>query len=148
MDYKLTDLLGAAGSTIGIIIAGAIFLQFLTTRYLDISGRFRALTGECRQGELSGPREASLQTQIRLYRKRLQLVNWASWLGAGALLLFLLTLICGGLSLIWPEQSVLKVGGTAGLFLGLGSILAAVVIHLIESVIARHEIAEEDTVLR
>lgn len=148
MDYKLTDLLGAAGSTIGIIIAGAIFLQFLTTRYVDISGRFRALTGEYREGKLSGAREASLRTQIRLYRTRLQLVNWASWLGAGALLLFLLTLICGGLSLIWPAQVAFKVGGTVGLFLGLGSIMAAVVMHLVESFIARQEIAEEDEVLK
>ncbi len=29
-DYKLTDLLSAAGATIGVIIAGTIFLQFLT----------------------------------------------------------------------------------------------------------------------
>jgi hypothetical protein len=47
-DYKLTDLLSTAGATIGIIIAGTIFLQFVNTKYLELSGRYRELACEYR----------------------------------------------------------------------------------------------------
>ena len=36
--YKLTDLLGSAGATIGTFIGGTIFLQFLSSKYVDTQG--------------------------------------------------------------------------------------------------------------
>lgn len=49
-EYKLTDLLSSAGATIGVIIAGTIFLQFLNTKYDQLAGRYRELTKEYRSG--------------------------------------------------------------------------------------------------
>ncbi len=47
-DDKLTDLLGSAGATIGIIIAGAIFLQFMSTKAIELTTHSRELTGDYR----------------------------------------------------------------------------------------------------
>jgi FtsH-binding integral membrane protein len=142
-DYKLTDLLSTAGATIGVIIAGTIFLQFLSSKYNELSGRYRDLAGEYR-GEKSGqPRYAPLRAQIRLYRRRLVLLNRASWLGAVALLCFLSALLSGWLSLVYPPSRVIKTVGMTGLFLGLLLMAAAVSLDLIERFLARHEIEEE-----
>src|SRR3954447_5804691 len=94
-EYKLTDLLSAAGATIGIIIAGTIFLQFLSSKYTELSGRYRELATEYRGAEREKPRHAPLRTQIQVYRRRLVLLNRASWLGAVALLCFLLAVLVG-----------------------------------------------------
>jgi hypothetical protein len=78
-----------------------------------------------------------------LYRRRLVLLNRASWLGAVALLCFLSAVLAGWLSLVYPPVRAIKAVGTTGLFLGLLLIAAAVSLELIESFLARHEIEEE-----
>src|SRR5688500_7549329 len=101
-EYKLTDLLSSAGATIGVIIAGTIFLQFMSTKYLELSSRYRELTKEYRGKAAEEPRHDPLRTQIRIYRCRLRLINRASWLGALALLSFLSAVLSGGLSMAYP----------------------------------------------
>src|SRR5689334_16725757 len=81
-EFKLTDLLGSAGATIGIIIGGVIFLQFLSSKYDSLAGRYRELTRDYR-GQGQSHRHESLQYQIRVYRRRLRLLNSGSWLAGG-----------------------------------------------------------------
>jgi|GEM_PF-2574421 len=142
-DYKLTDLLSSAGATIGIIIAGTIFLQFLSSKYVELSGRLRELTGEYRAKQDREPRHAPLRAQIQIYHRRLVLLNRASWISAVALLCFLAAVLAGGLSMAYPPVRAIKTVGSVGLLVGLLLIGAAVLLELIESVLARHEIADE-----
>ncbi len=142
-DYKLTDLLSSAGATIGVIIAGTIFLQFMSAKYMDLAGRYRTLTGEYRQGNSAEGRHGMLQAQIRAFRSRLHLMNNASWIAGVSLLCFLVAVLVGGLSMVYPPVRALKAVGSIGLFIGLVLMAAAVVLQITESVLARHEIGEE-----
>ncbi|WP_435018072.1 DUF2721 domain-containing protein [Tundrisphaera sp. TA3] len=142
-EYKLTDLLSSAGATIGVIIAGTIFLQFLSTKFTELGGRYRDLTREYRGVDGEHIRHGPLQSQIRNYRQRLILLNRASWLGAVALLCFLAAVLAGGLSLAYPPVRAFKAVGTAGLALGLLLVAAAVTLELAESIMARKEILDE-----
>lgn len=142
-DYKLTDLLSTAGATIGIIIAGTIFLQFVNTKYLELSGRYRELAVEYRGVPGEHGRHGPLRTLIQRYRKRLVLLNRASWLAAIAMLCFLGAVLIGGLSMLYPPVEMLKAAGTFGLMVGLLLIGVAVSFVLSESIQARTEIGEE-----
>ena len=141
-DFGLTELLGSAGATIGVIIAGTIFLQFLSSKYVELFGRYRDLTREYRGGA-GGPRHGLLQNQIHVYRRRLWLLNRASWLAAVALLCFLVSVLLGGFSMVWPHVVAIKWTGAVGLFSGLALTAAGVALELYESVQARGEIGEE-----
>ena len=142
-DYKLTDLLSTAGATIGIIIAGTIFLQFVNTKYMELAGRYRELAREYRGVPGEHGRHAPLRTLIQRYRQRLVLLNRASWLAAVALLAFLSAVLIGGLSMLFPPVVAFRTAGTGGLMGGLLLILIAVMLNLMESVMARTEIGDE-----
>ncbi len=142
-EYKLSDLLSSAGATIGVIIAGTIFLQFLSTKYTELAGRLREITSEYRGVGDNHGRHAPLQSQIKGYRRRLGLLNWASCLGAVALLCFLVAVLAGGLSLAFPPVRTIKAVGTVGLLVGLLLMAAAVTLELVESILARQEIWDE-----
>jgi|SRR5579883_589174 len=141
--YKLTDLLNAAGATIGIIIGGTIFLQFLSSKADQLVTRYRGLTSEYRGQKPEGKRHAPLQSQISLYRRRLLLLIWASWLAGTALLFFLIAVLAGGASMLYPSVEVFKVIGTTGLALGLLLIFGGVALELWESILSRQELNEE-----
>lgn len=142
-EYKLTDLLSTAGATIGIIIAGTIFLQFINTKYLDLSGRYRELASEYRGVPGEHGRHAPLRSLIQRYRRRLVLLNRASWISAVALLCLLVAVLLGGLSILFPPIVALRAAGTFGLMLGLLLIAIAVFMNLMESIMARAEIGDE-----
>ena len=142
-EYKLPELLGAAGATIGVIIAGTIFLQFLSTKYTDLSARYCEMAHEYRGVAGDHNRHAPLRSKIVGYRRRLVLLNRASWLGAIALLCFLVAVMAGGLSLMYPPVRPIKYVGTIGLGLGLVLNAAAVGLELAESIMARTEIWDE-----
>ena len=139
-EYKLTDLLSSAGATIGVIIAGTIFLQFVSTRYTELAGQYRQITGEYRKVEAGQGRHDPLRTQIRVYRRRLVFLNRASCLGAIALLCLLSAVIAGGVSMLFPPWRIVKVFGTGGLLAGLALIGGAVSLELVETILARVEI--------
>jgi len=142
-DYKLTDLLSSAAATVGVIIFGTIFLQFLSGKYMELTSRFRALAGEYRNGGAGEVRHHSLQEQMTLYRRRLHLMRWASLLAAGALLCFLAAILAGGFSMLFPPVVAIKYLGTIGLFVGLVQIAMAVSLEIAELVLARHELPYE-----
>lgn len=142
-EYKLSDLLSSAGATIGIIIAGTIFLQFLSTKYTELIGQLRVIASEYRGKPDDQPRHGPLQGQIRLYRRRLVLLNWAATLGAVALLSLLAAVLAGACSMVYPSLRAIKTVGTVGLVVGLIIITAAVALELAETIMARKEIFEE-----
>ena len=142
-EFKLTELVGAAGATIGVIIAGTIFLQFVTTKYIELYKRYVELAAEYRGVAGEHTRHDPLREQIKGYRRRLVLLNRASCLAAIALLSFLVAVASGGLSLIYPPVRAIKAVGTAGLGAGILLIAAAVTLELIESYKARAEIWHE-----
>lgn len=142
-DYKLTDLLGSAGATIGVIIGGTIFLQFLSSKYVELAGRYRSMADEYRGRKGDEPRHGPLREEIRMYRQRLRLLIRASWLAGAALLGFLTAVLAGGLSMAFPPVEAFKWVGTGGLFLGLVLIGGAVLLEVWESVLTRHEIRDE-----
>lgn len=142
-DYKLTELLNSAGATIGIIIGGTIFLQFLSSKYVSLANRYWSLTGEYRDRKDDEPRHGPLQSVIWNYRRRLWLLSRASWLAGAALLCFISAVLAGGFSMLYPPVAAFKLIGTAGLALGLVLIGGGVFLELWESVLSRHEIAEE-----
>lgn len=141
--YKLTDLLSSAGATIGVIIAGTIFLQFLSTKYTELSGRYREMAGEYRGVNSEQTRHAPLRSQIQRYRRRLRLLNRASWLGAVALLLYLLAVLAGGLSMLYPPVQWIRAVGTIGLGAGIVLMAVAVSLELAELILTRDELEVE-----
>jgi hypothetical protein len=142
-EFKLTDMLGAAGATIGVIIAGVIFLQFLSSKYTELAGRYREFTEEYRKGEAGEGRHNRLQSQIRLYHRRLRLLLRASWLAGIAVMLLITSIFAGGVSRILPEAVPIKWLGAGALFVGLALVAVGVLLELIESIDTRHEIGEE-----
>ena len=88
-------------------------------------------------------RHAPLRALIQRYRRRLVLLNRASWLAAVAMLCFLWAVLVGGLSMLFPPVEELKTAGTIGLMAGLLLIGVAVSLVLFESIQARKEISEE-----
>jgi hypothetical protein len=142
-DFKLTDLLSSAGATIGVIIGGVIFLQFLSTKYVELANRYRDLARDYRDGSGGGGRHGPLQSLLRVYRARLRLLTRASWCASAALLGFLTAVLAGGLSMAYPAVVAFKAVGSIGLLAGLLLIGGGVTLELWESVLARHEIGEE-----
>jgi len=134
-DYKLSDFLGIAGATIGIIIAGSVFLQCLITRYTAIFDRYRALTGEHRENHASDSRRSSLLKQISTYRRQIRHLNTASMCVAASLFLFVFTVATASLSVIFPKAMPLRTIGTLSLMgglllIGLSTVLVAVQAYL------------------
>lgn len=143
VDYKLADLLGIAGATIGIIIAGAILLGAFDGRYVQLFDRYRALTGEYRANSSSDPRKESLRCQIKNYRRRINLINIASVCVSAALLLFVLTVGVASLSVVYPHVMALRFAGTLGLILGLFLIAVAVALGGVDVILSREAISPE-----
>jgi len=142
-DYRLADVLGVAGATIGIMIAAGILLQFLSTRYIAIFERYRGLTGEYRGNHASDARRDSLKNQIAAYGRQIALLNWATQAVTVALLSFVATVIVASLSVIFPQEMGLRAAGTIGLFLGLGLIAFGVALVQVEAMLQRHTLAKE-----
>jgi len=141
-DYQLSELLSSAGATVGVIIGGTIFLQFLSSKYVELSGRYRSLTAEYR-GQKGESRHDMLQQQIRAYRCRLWLLTRASTVAAVALFCFLLAILSGGMSMVLGTGKVLRPTGTIALFLGFVLIGVAVLMEPAESILSASEIGEE-----
>jgi hypothetical protein len=142
-DFKTTDLLGAAGATTGLMIAGTLFLQFLSAKYIGLYARYIQLTDEYRNGKNEEPRHGSVCAEIRIYRERLWLLSWGNWLAGLALLCLIVAVLSGGCSMAFPEELAFKWSATVSLGLGLVLIGAGVAIQIWESVLARHEIRRE-----
>jgi len=142
-DFKLSDMLGIAGATIGIIIAGGILLQGYCARYIAVFDRFRTLTGEYRANNFSDARRSSLQNQIANYSRQILFLNSAALGVSLALLLFLVTVGVASLSVIYPKAMVLRLVGSFTLFGGLLLIGFGIFLGVLEMFFERHAVAKE-----
>lgn len=142
-NFDLKEILGSASAAIGIIIAGAIFLSFLSGKYAGLLGRYSQFTGEYRSHDGDGPRHGAVRTQISFYHRRLWLLGRATWCGGAAMLSLLIAVLAGALSIVLPHIASWKWIGSAGLFLGLGCMGIGVFLDLWENILARHEIGVE-----
>jgi len=144
-DYKLSDLLGVAGASVGIIIAAGILLQCLSTRYIAALDRYRALTGEYRENHASDTRRGGLRDQIVNYRWQIIYLNAAAVGISLALLCFLLAVGSASLSVIYPRALVFRSLGATGLFFGLLCITAGIALHIRQTLMERGVFGEEVT---
>src|ERR1700679_959434 len=71
-------LVSVAQAPVSLVIATSIFLHMLTSRYVPLYDRLRALTDEYRNGPKSDARRKSIQRQLQLYVKRLKITQTAS----------------------------------------------------------------------
>jgi hypothetical protein len=142
-NFKLSDLLGVAGATIGIIIAAGILLQFLSTKYVAVYERYRSLTGEYRGNHFSDPRKGSLQDQIACHRRQVKCLSSASLLVAGAIIFFLFTVGVASASVIYPDLLVLRTAGTSTLFLGLSMIGVGITLEMVDLVLQWQSVGKE-----
>jgi len=142
-DYKLSDLLGIAGATIGLIIANGILLGGLSAKYVAIVERFRVLTGEYRGQDISDSRMGSVRVEIANYRWQILLLNVGAILLGLALLLFLFTVASASLSVVFPKEMWIRTAGTVSLFLGLLLIGAGMFCQTLDAFLERRNICKE-----
>jgi Protein of unknown function (DUF2721) len=133
-DYKLNDLVGVAGATIGILIAGGIILGGLNAKYMSAFDRYRALAAEFRGGRKEDARHASLRLQAQSHRLRMEQLNHAAVLVQGALLLFLLAVTAAGMNVVFPHLPFVRGVGASTLFGGLLLIGVALFLHMLETI--------------
>ena len=143
VDYKLHDLLGVAGATVGFILAGAILMGGFNAKYVHLFERYRGLTGEFRQHAAPDPRRGSLRDQIANYRRRIRVINIASVCVGFAMLLFLLTVAVASLSVIYPAVMKLRLVGSIGVIGGLSLGGLGVALDIVETLLSRGVIVEE-----
>ena len=142
-DYQLADLLSIAGATIGIIIAGGVLLQCMSTKYIGVFDRYRALTTEFRGANLSDQRRGSLKQQIMCYSKQITFLNYASLAVVLAVLCFLVVVATASLSVMFPRTMAFRFIGTAGLFAGLLCNAVGAGLFLFETLLQRATITKE-----
>ena len=146
-DYKLADLFGIAGATIGIIIAAAILLGTVNAKYVVVFDRYRQLATERRDGPKES-RTRNIKLELSIYRTRIRQLNLGSLLVQGALVTFIVAVCVAAASVMFPKQLLLRTGGTAALFAGLTLLLVATVLHMLETWRERsalvHEVADMD----
>jgi hypothetical protein len=104
--YKadLIRLVNVAQAPVSLVIATSIFLHMLTSRYVPMYDRLRALTDEYRKDPRDHSRQNSIQQQIRLYEKRIKATQAASvWLNV-AVVCFLGTVCASATTIIYPQN--------------------------------------------
>lgn len=138
MDFSLKEFLGAIGPTASIVFAAWIFMGFLQQRYASAYDRYRALIAEVRSAEHSVARRSNLRDQVRLYRRRCELMRTATNVGLAAAILLIATLILGGAEVALGSSPWLNLAAAATAVLGLLLVMAGAVLVIIEnSIIGR-----------
>jgi len=64
-DFDISKFVGAASAPVALVIATAVFLSNLTTRWWAISGIFRQLTGEYRVMDREGGHPELIKSDVR-----------------------------------------------------------------------------------
>lgn len=142
MQFELKDVLGAVGPTASLVFASWIFMTFLQARYSAAYERYRNMIEAFRTGKDTTRRDL-IGTQVKLYRKRVEQMRWATSLGLSAAILLLLALISGALDAVFKGNPVLKYIGLFGTVLGLAMVIASAVLVIIENTSIRHAMDEE-----
>ncbi|MFL5328715.1 MAG: DUF2721 domain-containing protein [Gemmataceae bacterium] len=131
-DIDLAQLASVAGATVGLVVATAILLSWLTARYSPNFDRYRALCEEFRRGP-HGERRDNVREEIFLFQKRLHWINRGSCILCVALLCSLVGIVCATLSILIRDQPIIIIGGLGSLFLSLVLFGLAIMVVLVEN---------------
>lgn len=143
LQWKVVDLMGVAGATIGVIIANAIFLSSFIAKYVPVVDRYRALCQELRGGKPSDERQDLLREEIRCHQDRIGRLRRGHTLLCISLFCFLFAVAGASLGVIFPTVIFIKVLCAVTLFLGLGLMGGATMLALRENLASRREVESE-----
>jgi hypothetical protein len=146
MTFQFKDVLNAIGPTAGLIFAAWIFLSFLQTRYSESYERYRALINEYRNYKndtRSDPHQASVASQILLYKRRCGQMRAATNIGVVAAMFLILTIILGVFQVVLPQMTWIKYIGLLSSLFGLILLIAASRFVLLENTLIQKAIDDE-----
>ena len=143
MNFDLAKVLTTVGPAASIIFAAWIFVAFLQTRYDAAVERYRDLVEKFRTPDLSQSRKANMRDEILHYKRRCELMNKATGCGLVSAILLISTMIFGGLSIVFQDQSFLKLLSMGTAMVGLLLVIAGAVIVIMEGMIIRRQIHDE-----
>jgi hypothetical protein len=132
-DFRLKDLLEAIGPTASLIFAAWIFLTFLQSRYTTAYDRYRALLKEFREHPTKDRRWNSLRDQILEYKRRCEQMRNATNIGVVAAILLISAVIFAAINVVNEALGVLKYLTAASAVIGLGLVIWAAVIVILEN---------------
>jgi hypothetical protein len=140
---NVQNIASTIGATIGLVIACSIFLQMITTKFIAVFERFRALTAEYRDNDRSDKRNESLIKQIDIYRRRCQKLRLASNFITYSEFAFVATIILSGLATAFPNFAILTILAAATLLLGLAGMTASAYLEVAENTLNKQIIDSE-----
>ena len=134
-EIDLPKIAGVAGSAVGLIIATAIFLSWVTARYVPAFDRYRALTDELRKSQDQNRRRESLREQIHAYRRRLHLMSQTSGLLCWVMVCAVVTIATASAAMAFPPKEQMTAGEAQALKIvadvGVLAVAAALVLDVI-----------------
>jgi hypothetical protein len=133
----LAKLVGAASAPVALIIATSIFLSNLTGKYGAMFAETRQLFGEYRDREGKDKRRHLVEAQLASYGRRLNTLIWATFWLTSAIVVFILTVVFTGVSVVLPDQQAWTIATAVSMFLGLMLLTVAVVMEMRENHLAR-----------
>ena len=146
MNFEMKDVLEAVGPPASLIFAAWIFLSFLGQRYTAAYERFRSLAEEYRQdrdGRANAARHRQVGKEIALYRRRCDLMRWATTSGLISAMLFLGTILCGLSDVVFGGSQWVAALGALLAAVGLVLVIVAAGIVFAENVAIRHALNQE-----
>lgn len=139
----LGKLVAVASAPVSLVIAASIFLHMITSRFVPMLDRLRALTAEYRGEPQKDERRQSIKKQIALYTARTRLTQAASSLLNCAVCSFLVTVSASSAAVIYPDTLVLRLTGILSMAAGILLMVAAIFCELYEVHISRAALKAE-----
>lgn len=143
MGFQLKDFLAAIGPSTGLIFASWIFMGFLQQRYVSAFERYRILLKDVREDHITKDRMNNIKDQALVYKKRCELMKLSTNLGLIAAMFLIVTLMTGGLDVIYPHVALLQLLCTGATFIGLLLVIAAAVLVVWENNLVQRALDSE-----
>jgi hypothetical protein len=105
--------------------------------------RDRSLIQQCRGGGQAASRQGNLRDQVLLYRRRFGLMRRATNTGLAAARPLISTLILGAVHVVLPGPGLPKYPGAGFVVLGLGLVMVAAGLVILENTIIRRAVDGE-----
>ncbi len=143
MTFNITKIFTAIGPAASIIFAAWIFMGYLQARSDSALGRYHAMIGIYRDGNMSEERRSNVRDQVSVYKRRCELMNTANTVGIFAAILLIFTLISGEISIVVPTFTFLQIVSAGSALLGFALVIVAAVFVLAESSIIQRQLDTE-----
>ena len=143
MTFDISKIFMAIGPAASIIFAAWIFMGYLQARSDSALGRYHAMIGTYRDGDMSEERRSNVRDQVIVYKRRCELMNTANTVGISAAILLIFTLISGEISIIVPTFTFLHIVSAVSALLGFTLVIVAAVFVLAESSIIQRQLDTE-----